>query len=156
MKKDFVVDKKYLNIPVCAQKEEKLLRVFLLDEEGKEEEKFTEVMVPVDAEQEEEYVCDFYAQIPLPAYQGRKIRVSMKEGDAPESFLAAVFLSDEPQKAEDTHPVIHFAADSGWTNDPNGMIYDGEFYHLYFQYNPFDTAWNNMSWGHAVSKDMLH
>ena len=51
MKKDFVVDKKYLNIPVCAQKEEKLLRVFLLDEEGKEEEKFTEVMVPVDAEQ---------------------------------------------------------------------------------------------------------
>ena len=35
MKKDFVVDKKYLNIPVCAQKEEKLLRVFLLDEEGK-------------------------------------------------------------------------------------------------------------------------
>ena len=92
MKKDFVVDKKYLNIPVCAQKEEKLLRVFLLDEEGKEEEKFTEVMVPVDAEQEEEYVCDFYAQIPLPAYQGRKIRVSMKEGDAPESFLAAVFF----------------------------------------------------------------
>ena len=65
------------------------------------------------------------------------------------------FLSDEPQKAEDTHPVIHFAADSGWTNDPNGMIYDGECYHLYFQYNPFDTAWNNMSWGHAVSKDML-
>ena len=31
MKKDFLVNEKYLNIPICAQKDEKLLRLYLLD-----------------------------------------------------------------------------------------------------------------------------
>lgn len=40
---------------------------------------------------------------------------------------------------------------TGWINDPNGLIY-----YLYFQYNPFDTKWENMCWGHVISKDLLH
>lgn len=45
MEKDFLVDKKYLNIPICAQKEERLLKIFLLDRENGTQEKLTEVMV---------------------------------------------------------------------------------------------------------------
>lgn len=53
-------------------------------------------------------------------------------------------------------PVYHFTPQNNWTNDPNGLIYlDGE-YHLYYQHNPFENKWGHMSWGHAISKDLIH
>jgi sucrose-6-phosphate hydrolase SacC (GH32 family) len=57
---------------------------------------------------------------------------------------------------QDLRPQFHFSSLKGWLNDPNGMVwYDGE-YHLYFQHNPKDVKWGNMTWGHAVSTDMVH
>ena len=53
-------------------------------------------------------------------------------------------------------PSYHHTPAYGWMNDPNGMFYkDGEW-HLCYQYNPYGSLWENMTWGHSISKDLIH
>ncbi len=53
-------------------------------------------------------------------------------------------------------PAFHLTPTIGWMNDPNGFsIYKGE-YHLFYQYYPYATEWNDMHWGHVKTKDFLH
>ncbi len=71
---------------------------------------------------------------------------------------AAAAPAQQPSAANAAawQPTIHFYAPAHWINDPNGPIVLNGQYSLYFQFNPEGDQWGHMSWGHAVSSDLVH
>ena len=53
-------------------------------------------------------------------------------------------------------PIYHHTPTYGWMNDPNGMFYKDGVWNLYFQYNPYGSTWENMTWGHSTSTDLVN
>lgn len=67
-------------------------------------------------------------------------------------------LSDtfDTTNRERLRPVYHHTPAYGWMNDPNGMFYKDGVWNLYFQHNPYGSQWENMTWGHSTSTDLIH
>ena len=120
-------------------------------------------------------------EIDLSAYIGKKVRLAIVDNDAGQTGWNHLLVDDIrmnstlsvddgklisdansfqqamiPSVPEKYRHRYHLMPAYGWMNDPNGFVYDGEKYHLFYQANPYDSVWGNMSWGHATSTDLLH
>jgi len=145
MKREIYITQKYLLIPVNIHGETTLVSFYA------DKKKIYEFMIPVITANS----CDPDYYAPLPVYKWKNQLITIT-GAVPSSFLEDIHLSEHLPAKPESRPKYHFTPTSGWINDPNGLVYKDGIYHLFFQHNPFHVEWGNMSWGHAISKDLLH
>ncbi len=148
--RDLTVDRKYLHLPVRSGAPMRLMRLIA---DGTMVRQF-EIELAEDRP-------DFWTYTEVDAWKGKTLRVEVDRMLGDSTVLEALTLGDTwPERdqiyAERLRPQFHFSPARGWMNDPNGMVYYDGQYHLFFQHNPFGTSWGNMTWGHAVSTDMIH
>ena len=141
------VSGKYLNLPVSQAADRAKMTI---TEDGSLVKEFTIRLATGKP--------DYWVFYDISRYTGKTLSISY----AGNSEGLKNIYQDEKIAGQDSlykeinRPQLHFSSRRGWNNDPNGLVwFDGE-YHLYYQHNPFEKFWENMHWGHAVSKDLVH
>ncbi len=110
---------------------------------------------------------DFTVPFDLTPYKGKNVVLDIVTPQGRESVREAsadvcwngITLSDSIDTSDREtkyRPLFHHSPLNGWMNDPNGMFYKDGKWHLYYQRNPYGSKWQNMTWGHSVSSDLIN
>jgi len=109
---------------------------------------------------------DYFVPVDLARYAGKHVLADVQAtGDVHKNgswkdhvCWSHIRLSDvfDTVNREKWRPIYHHTPAYGWMNDPNGLFYKDGLYHLYYQWNPYGSQWENMHWGHSVSRDLVH
>ena len=146
---------KYLLLPVQDAGEEATIHVLA---NGKEE---RSIVVRLATQK-----VDYYVPLDLTPYQGKHVVLNVVTPQGRSSVRAAkqdacwkhISISNtfDTANREKYRPAYHHTPLYGWMNDPNGMVYKDGVWHLCYQWNPFGSKWQNMTWGHSSSRDLIH
>lgn len=109
---------------------------------------------------------DYYVPFDLSRYKDSDILLNVVTAQGRSSVREAkedacwktIRLSDtfDTTNTEKYRPAFHHTPLYGWMNDPNGMFYKDGVWHLYYQYNPYGSKWQNMTWAHSTSTDLVN
>ena len=147
VERKFKVTKKYLNLPVQETQDR---RAMAISAKGKDTRKFV-IRLSEDRP-------DYWVFADLSDYKGQSITVTYpsKVKGFGQIYQSNEIAGSDSLYKEKSRPQFHFTSRRGWNNDPNGLVYYKGNYHLYYQHNPYESNWENMHWGHAVSKNLIH
>ena len=146
---------KYLLLPVQEKEENAYVRVIVNNEQVQT----LNVRFAVDK-------VDYYVPLDIQRYGNKKVLVDISfHGDRRTTGAVKDFVCWREMRVTDTfddsnrerfRPAYHHTPSYGWMNDPNGMFYKDGVWHLYYQWNPYGSQWENMTWGHSTSTDLIH
>jgi fructan beta-fructosidase len=145
------LNRKYINFPVKNGASKRWIRLFI---EGEKTREFDIELAPATP--------DFWVYLDVSEFAGKQgtLQIDRYYPDGQRGFDAITnadtFPGQESLYQEKRRPQFHFSSRRGWLNDTNGMVYYNGQYHLFYQHNPYGWNWGNMTWGHAVSTDMVH
>lgn len=111
----------------------------------------TDYTVPFDLSPYKGKMVEFEIEMP----QDRS-NVREAKGDVCWKGMEIVDTFDTADRELKYRPSFHHTPVYGWMNDPNGMFYKDGKWHLYYQYNPYGSKWQNMTWAHSVSDDLVN
>ena len=109
----------------------------------------TDYNVPLDVS---EYGGDVLLDI---QFSGDKRSIGLINNFVCWKDIKAINVFDSKNR-EKFRSIYHHTPIYGWMNDPNGMFYKDGVWHLYYQYNPYGSQWENMTWAHSTSTDLIH
>jgi sucrose-6-phosphate hydrolase SacC (GH32 family) len=109
---------------------------------------------------------DYYVPFDVTGYEGKNLVLDIRTKDngarthsiKNDVCWGKIDFSDtyDTQNVETYRPLYHHTPLYGWMNDPNGMVFKDGVWHLYYQYNPYGSRWQNMHWGHSSSTDLIN
>lgn len=148
--RDFKIERRYLNLPIKNGAPQRVVTTFV---DG-----FPKVRNDIELADAEP---DWWAFMDVSDWQGRTVTLQVDKLPEDSTALSTIEQSDRIRDAaklyrEALRGQFHFSSRRGWNNDPNGMVFFKDEYHLFYQHNPYGWGWGNMHWGHAVSRDMVH